>query len=178
VKDSEVDRDRIAVVGHSRNGKTALLAAALDERIAMAFPHQAGCGGTAPSRSNVGESVKAINTRFPHWFNAWFKEFNDAPERLPIDQHCLIALCAPRPVLISAAQEDQWSNPAGQFEMARAASPVYELLGSRGLSATVQPPLGTLVSSPLGYYIREGRHSMTADDWRVFLDFADRQWKH
>ncbi len=174
VKDPDIDPHRIASLGHSRNGKTALLAAAYDERIAMAFPHQAGCGGSAPSRGKVGESVKAINTQFPHWFNAEFKQFNAAPERLPFDQNCLVALCAPRPVLFSAAQEDQWANPAGQFEVLKAADPVYRFLGVEGLSATEMPPHGKLVDSRLGYYIREGKHSMTAADWRVFMDFADK----
>jgi hypothetical protein len=143
----------------------------------MVFPHQAGCGGTAPSRSNTGESVKAINSHFPHWFNARFKDFNDAPERLPFDQNCLLALCAPRPVLVSAAEGDQWSNPAGQFAMARSADAVYRFLGVEGLAAKEMPPLRHLVNSRLGYYLREGKHSMTADDWRVFMDFADRQWE-
>jgi len=176
VTDPGVDADHIAAVGHSRNGKTALLAAAFDERIALAIPHQAGCGGTAPSRGKIGESVQRINTVFPHWFNAQFKEFDDAPERLPFDQNCLAALCAPRPVLFSNAQEDQWANPSGQFEVLRAAAPVYRFLGVEGLAAKEMPPLGQLVDSRLGYYIREGEHSMTAGDWEVFMNFADRQW--
>jgi hypothetical protein len=143
----------------------------------MAFPHQAGCGGTAPSRGKVGESVKAINDRFPHWFNGEFKTFNSATEQLPFDQHELVALCAPRPVLFSCAEGDQWSNPAGQFEVLQGANPVYQLLGAKGLTATTVPPFGQLADGGrLGYYIREGRHSMTADDWRVFLNFADKQW--
>jgi len=177
ITDRDIDSRRIAALGHSRNGKTALLAAAYDVRIAMAFAHQAGCGGSAPSRGKIGESVKAINDQFPHWFNAQFKEFNPAPERLPIDQNCLVALCAPRPVLFSAAQEDQWANPPGQFEVLRAADPVYRFLGAPGLEATEMPPQGQLVSSPLGYYIRAGKHSMTANDWTVFMDFADAQWR-
>ena len=177
VTDPAIDPKRIASLGHSRNGKAALLAAAFDERISIAFPHQAGCGGSAPSRGKTGESVKAINDHFPHWFNANFKQFNDAPERLPFDQNCLVALCAPRAVLFSAAQEDQWANPAGQFQVLQGADPVYRFLGVEGLSASQMPPLRQLVSSRLGYYIREGKHSMTADDWRVFMDFADSQWK-
>jgi hypothetical protein len=176
VTETNIDSRRIAALGHSRNGKTALLAAAFDDRIAMAFPHQAGCGGTAPSRGKTGESVKAINDQFPHWFNAAFKQFNDAPERLPFDQNCLLALCAPRPVLFSAAQEDQWSNPSGQFEVAHAAEPAYRLLGVEGLGTAHMPDLRQLVGGRVGYYIREGKHSMTADDWKVFIDFADRQW--
>lgn len=174
VTDKDIDKDRIAVVGHSRNGKTALLAAAFDERIALAVPHQAGCGGTAPSRGTVGESVKQINTSFPHWFNDEFTKFNDEVERLPFDQHELIALVAPRPVLLTNAVEDTWANPAGQFEMLRAADKVYRFLGAGGLEADQMPETGKLLDSKLGYYIRPGRHSMGRQDWEVFLDFADK----
>jgi hypothetical protein len=170
----DIDHSRIIAVGHSRLGKTALLAAALDERIALAIPHQAGCGGTAPSRGKIGESVKRINTAFPHWFNGTFKEFNDQPQRLPFDQHCLVALAAPRPVLFSNAIEDTWANPAGQFEVLQAADPVYRFLGVEGLEAKKMPELNKPVLSRLGYFIRPGKHSMTREDWKVFLDFADR----
>jgi hypothetical protein len=176
-KQPEIDPTRIAAVGHSRNGKATLLAAAFDDRIALAIPHQAGCGGTAPSRGTVGESVARINTAFPHWFCDAFKEFNDEPQRLPFDQHCLAALMAPRPVLFSNAVEDTWANPAGQFEVLRAADKVYRFLGVEGLSADRMPPEGRLVASRLGYFIRPGRHSMTALDWDAFLDFADRHLK-
>jgi hypothetical protein len=174
-KDRSIDAKRIAAVGHSRNGKTALLAAAFDERIALAIPHQAGCGGTAPNRGTIGESTARINAAFPHWFNAAFKQFTNAPARLPFDQHCLVALVAPRPVLFSNAQEDQWANPSGQFDVLKAANPVYRFLKVDGLDATRMPPEGVLVRSRLGYYIRPGKHSMTAGDWGVFLDFADAQ---
>ena len=176
VSDPRVDRRRIAVFGHSRNGKTALLAAALDERIGLVLCHQAGCGGSAPSRGKVGETVKQINDSFPHWFNTAFKQFNDAPQRLPFDQHALIALCAPRPVLLSNATEDQWANPAGQFEMLLAADPVYHLLGAPGLTAATMPAPGTLSKGRLGYFIRPGKHSTTPEDWQAFLDFLDFHW--
>ena len=177
VTDKSIDREHIAALGHSRNGKTALLAAAFDERIALAIPHQAGCGGTAPSRGKVGESVKQINKGFPHWFNAEFKEFDEEPERLPFDQNCLVALVAPRPVLLSNAVEDQWANPSGQFAVLQAAEPVYRLLKAGDLAAKEMPELGKLVNSKLGYFIRPGKHSMTKEDWLVFLDFADKQLK-
>ncbi len=177
----ELDRKRIAVVGHSRLGKTALLAAAFDERIALAIPHQAGCGGTAPSRDWIGglppgkvETVKRINTSFPHWFNDEFKKFNDDPARLPFDQNGLAALVAPRPVLFSNATEDLWANPPGQFEVLKAAQGVYRLLGAGTLATSEMPKVGVLSAGTLGYYIRAGKHSMTREDWKVFLDFADR----
>jgi hypothetical protein len=179
----DVDPKQIIAVGHSRLGKTALLAAAFDERIAMAIPLQAGCGGTAPSRpigphADKAESVKRINTSFPHWFNSQFKEFNDDPGRLPFDQHGLVALCAPRPVLFSNAAEDLWANPEGQFTVLKAADPVYRLVDGSGLEAKSLPPLGTLVNSRLGYVIRAGKHSMTREDWQAFWDYADKQFRH
>lgn len=175
-----VDAKQIAAVGHSRNGKTTLLAAAMDERIALAIPHQAGCGGTAPSRVDIDrkdvETIRRINTVFPHWFCDNFTLFNEQPDKLPFDQHCLAALCAPRPVLYTNAVEDQWANPDGQFEMLKAADPVYRLLNGGGLDATTRPELRKLSSGTLGYYIRPGKHSMDREDWGVFLDFADKHF--
>lgn len=176
VTDRDIDRERIAVVGHSRLGKAAIVAAAFDERIALAIPHQAGCGGTAPSRGKVGESVKQINDRFPHWFDDVFKTFNDQPERLPFDQNGLVALVAPRPVLFTNAVDDQWANPEGQFQVLKAADPVYRFLGAGGLEADEMPKVGHLINSTLGYHIRPGKHSMGREDWKVFLDFADKQF--
>ncbi len=173
----EIDGKRIAAVGHSRLGKTVLLAAAFDDRIALAIPHQAGCGGTGPSRHSdpKAETVKRINTAFPHWFCGNFKTFNEALDKLPFDQHCLAAICAPRPVLFTNATEDEWANPSGQFDMLKRATPVYKLLGVEGLAVTEMPPPGTLAKSRLGYFIRTGKHAMTTPDWQVFLEFAD-EW--
>jgi len=176
-EEPSIDSRRIALFGHSRNGKAALLAAALDERVALVISHQAGCGGTAPSRGKIGESVKQINDRFPHWFSARFHQFNDCPEKLPFDQHCLIALCAPRPVLLSNATDDVWANPAGQFAMLQAADPVYRLLGADGLRAAALPPLGQVTSGNLAFFLRAGKHATTPEDWRAFLDFADRHFR-
>ncbi len=186
VTDAAVDPRRIAAVGHSRNGKTALLAAAFDERIALAIPCQAGSGGTGPSRVSkrlaapqvngrpTAETIAVINRNFPHWFNAEFKKFNDQPERLPFDQHLLIALCAPRPVLLSNAVDDQWANPEGQFELLLAAEPAYRLTGGGAVGVREMPAPGRLVDSRLGYFIRAGKHSMGPADWSAFLDYADR----
>lgn len=176
VQQKELDPHAIAVVGHSRLGKTALVAAAFDDRIALAIPHQAGCGGSAPSRCHnpKAETVARINTSFPHWFNDTFKKFNGDTDRLPFDQNGLVALCAPRPVLFTNAVDDQWSNPEGQFEILKAASKVYRFLKVEGLKADKMPETGQLIKSTLGYYIRPGKHSMTREDWKIFLDFADR----
>jgi len=177
VTDPDLDRNRIIVTGHSRLGKAALLAAAFDQRIALAIPHQAGCGGSAPSRTTIkrAETVKQINDQFPHWFNARFKEFNDQPERLPFDQHCLVALCAPRPVLFSNGRQDTWINPEGQFEVLRAAAPVYRLLEAGDFIGTELPPDGKLIGGTLGFFVRPGGHSLRSEDWTAFLDFADAQ---
>ena len=176
-----VDSKRIACVGHSRLGKTVLLAAAMDDRIALAIPHQAGCGGTAPSRVDIDrkdvETIRRINTVFPHWFCDNFVLFNETPDKLPFDQHCLLALCAPRPVLYSNAVEDQWANPDGQFEMLKGAAPVYALLGTTGLEVKERPASRVLLDSKLGYFIRPGKHSMDREDWEIFLDYADKQLK-
>jgi hypothetical protein len=171
----DIDRKRIAVVGHSRLGKTALVAGAFDERIALVIPHQAGCAGTGPNRhaDPKAESVKRITTAFPHWFCKPFAAAGDDPSKLPFDQHELLALCAPRPVLYSNAAEDLWANPAGQFDMMVRATPVYRLLGEEGMTAAAVPPLGKLHSSRLGYFIRPGKHSMGPADWAAYLEFAD-----
>jgi dienelactone hydrolase len=166
--DKSIDAKRIAVVGHSRLGKTALLAGAFDDRIAVVIPHQAGCGGTAPSRQNdpKAESVARINKSFPHWFCDNFKAFGDDPTKLPFDQNCLVALCAPRPVLFTNAAEDRWANPSGQFEVLKAANPAYKLYGYDGLTAQTMPSADDpLIDSRLGYWIRAGQHSMLPADW-------------
>jgi len=169
---NDLDSRRIAVVGHSRLGKTALLAGAFDERIALVVANQSGCGGAAPSRGTVGESVEKINTAFPAWFCGNFKKFNKEPQRLPFDQHDLVALCAPRPVLFTCAEEDSWANPKGQFEVLLAADPVYRFLNAEGVRHKEFPELGVFPSGTLGYFIRAGKHSMTREDWSRYLNFA------
>lgn len=175
----EVDARRIASVGHSRLGKTAIVAAAFDDRIALAVPSQAGCGGTSPDRMRnpKGETVARITKAFPHWFAPRFTKFGEDPSRLPFDQNGLVAICAPRPVLFTNATDDQWADPPGQFDTLKAAAPVYKLLGVEGLSASMVPTEGTLLDSRLGYWVRPGKHSMTPADWATYLAFADKWLK-
>jgi hypothetical protein len=180
VTDKNIDAKRIAVVGHSRLGKTALLAGAFDDRLAVVIPHQAGCGGTGPSRhaDPKAETVARINKSFPHWFCGNFKAFNDDPSKLPFDQNCLVALCTPRPVLFTNAIEDPWANPSGQFEVLRAANPAYKLYGHDGLTTEKMPAPGDpLIDSRLGYWIRAGQHSMIPEDWKVWMDYTDKWMK-
>lgn len=179
VTEEDVDGRRIAVTGHSRLGKAALVAAAFDERIALVIPHQAGTGGTAPSRTRNprAETVRAITDRFPYWFNRLFPRFRDQVDRLPFDQNSLVALVAPRPVLFTNGVDDHWADPSGQFEVLRAADSVYRFLGAGGLDAVEMPALGRLVDSRLGYYVREGGHLIDWRYWQVFLDFAEKHFR-
>ncbi len=183
-KQTAIDSKRIAVVGHSRNGKASLFAAAMDERIALAIPTQAGCGGTAPSRLPVQvldpkngrpphETVAIITTKFPHWFCGKFNAVGEDVSKLTFDQHELVALCAPRPVLFSCAVSDTWSNPSGQFAMLLGADPVYRLICGEGVAFQQMPEVGRLMPSRLGYFIRPGGHSMNETDWLAWLDYAD-----
>jgi hypothetical protein len=175
VTDQDIDSKRIVVFGHSRNGKAALLAGAFDERIAAIISHQAGCGGSAPSRRKnpKGESVTAINEKYPHWFDGNFKKFDGQENRLPFDQHCLVALCAPRPVLLTNGQRDQWADPAGQLGVLRAASPVYRLLGAEGIRNDAPPEIAKRIGDQLCFYTRDIGHTVDKEYWNVFLDFAD-----
>ncbi len=172
--DKNLDKRKVITIGHSRLAKTAIWAAVRDQRFAMAIGNNSGCSGAALSIRRHGETIKAINEGFPHWFCGNYKQFNGREEYAPFEQHELIALMAPRPIYIASAEDDNWSDPLGEFLGGKYASSVYHLYGEKGLECDSIPPVGEpQVDGRIGYHIRKGKHDMTLYDMEQYLDFVD-----
>ncbi len=168
-----VDPEKIAVVGHSRGGKAALWAAAEDPRIAIAYSNNSGCGGAALSRRQFGETVARITSAFPHWFCGQFASYADREQELPVDQHELIALIAPRAVYVASATDDLWADPRGEYLSLLHAAPVFRLLDQQAIDQAEMPAADKpRYVGRTGYHIRTGGHGLTPSDWQNFMQFV------
>lgn len=169
-----VDAKKVIVMGHSRLGKTALWAGAQDERFALVISNNSGAGGAALSRRVFGETIAILNQNFPHWFSDGFKKWSGRDVECPVDQHELIALIAPRPVLVTSATKDQWADPKGEFLSTLNAGPVYALFGGTAPQGETLPPPEQLLDSTVGYFLRTGEHDVTFEDWKAYVRFANK----
>jgi hypothetical protein len=176
-KDKAVDAKRVAIVGHSRLGKTALWAGSIDPRFAMVISSCSGEGGASLARRDYGERIRNLVTSFPYWFTSTYQKFADNEKALPVDMHELISLIAPRPVYITAGETDLWADPKGEFLACVAAGPVYKLLGGEDLGAQEMPALDQPIMKSLAFHIHTGGHAITPFDWEQFLKFADVKLK-
>ena len=177
--DPGVDAKRVAIYGVSRLGKTVMWAGAHDPRFALVIASCSGEGGAALSRRDYGETIAHLvaPTRFPYQFCANYAKYAKHVDQLPVDAHELVALVAPRPLLLQTGSTDTWSDPKGEFLAAVAAAPVYRLLGKDPLDTDQWPPAGQAILHDIGYFMHEGPHGTLPADWDVFLRFMDMHWK-
>ena len=172
-----LDAKHFGVVGHSRGGKTALLAGVTDTRFAMACVNDSGCSGAKLNHIELpkSESIARISKVFPHWFCLNYRKFAGKEFEMDFDQHMMVALMAPRAVAIASASKDHWAGQRGEYASALLASPAWELYGKRGLVSDGFPnPNEARQEGTVSYHLREGVHNLTLHDWNRYMDLADR----
>lgn len=175
--DKAIDAKRVAIMGVSRLGKTVMWAGARDERVALVVASCSGEGGAALSRRNYGETIKHLAVRYGYQFTPNYANWGDRVKDFPVDAHMLVALIAPRPVLLQTGNTDRWSDPKGEFLAAVAAEPVYHLFGKKGLETTTFPEAGKPILNDIGYYMHDGGHGMIPSDWDIILQFMTKHLK-
>lgn len=171
--DKSIDSKRVAIHGVSRLGKTVMWAGARDQRFAAVIASCSGEGGAALSRRNYGETIAHLTapTRFPYQFAANYAKYAGFPDTAPMDANLLVALIAPRPLLLQTGSTDSWSDPKGEFLAEVAAGPVYKMLGKDGLDTDNWPGAGQPILHDLGYSMHEGGHGMVSSDWNIYIQF-------
>jgi len=172
--DKDIDRKKVAVLGHSRGGKTALWAGAEDQRFALVISNESGCGGAALARRRFGETVSRINTSFPHWFCTNYRKYNNNEDALPVDMHMLLGLIAPRALYVACADQDLWGDPKGSYLALYHSVPLFQLLKTKTSLPEIMPPLNKpVIGGKVAFHIRDGAHNLLLKDWNWFMDFAD-----
>jgi hypothetical protein len=171
-----VDATKLAVIGHSRLGKTSLWAGAQDARFGVVISNNSGEGGAALMRRNIGETTAIITKAFPHWFTKTYANYANNEAACPVDSHMLVALAAPRGVYIASAEQDRWADPKGEFLSGLHAQPVFTLFGKKGYGVTERPPVNTPIGEGIRYHIRTGNHDITRYDWEQYIRFARSQF--
>jgi pimeloyl-ACP methyl ester carboxylesterase len=175
VSDKDIAKDKVAVVGHSRGGKTALWAGSEDQRFAMVVSNESGAGGAALARRRFGETVARLNTAFPHWFCTNYTKYSNNEDALPVDTHELLALIAPRALYVACASDDLWGDPRGSYLALYNSLPVFKLFNNKTSISEVTPSLNTQVTSgKIAFHIRDGEHNLKLKDWNFVMDFADK----
>ncbi len=175
--DPAIDSKHVAIIGHSRAGKAAVWCGAEDERFAMVVSNNSGCSGAAFARTKQGERVANITTKFPYWFCKNYAKYANNEDSLPVDQHQLLGLIAPRLLYVASATQDQWSDPQSEFKSAVMAGAVYKLFEKPGLESDTMPePDHAMLEGTIGYHLRTGKHDLLPSDWQHYMDFADKKW--
>lgn len=176
LEDPRLDGEKAAVIGHSRLGKTALVAGALDERFAAVISNDSGCSGAAISRNKAGERIDTITRVFPYWFNESYPQYTDNERNMPFDQHFLLAAAAPRALLVGSAEQDLWADPDSEYLSCCAVSHVWEALTGKGFVHPDRLPVpgDTFQEGNISYHLRRGAHYLSREDWNRYMDFLDK----